>query len=85
MELDCGIRRGRIVGWLRDELALACEGGAWTFVHGGSTCRVSTEELGNRELGKVSLDRTALRVEGDQQAVDEFMRLFTLRFISAGG
>lgn len=85
MELDCGIARKRIVGWLNDELSLAREGRAWVFEADGKTCRITADELENRTLGVVSLERTLVVVEGDETTIDAFMRLFTLRFLSAGG
>ena len=84
-ELDCGIREGRIVSWLADELSLRRVDGTWTFTCPSGSCRVSTAPLPNRELGKVSLERTLVRIEGDPAAIEEFSYLFTLRFISAGG
>lgn len=85
MELDCGIARRRIVGWLNDELSLARDGRAWVYEADGKECRITAEELENRTLGTVSLERTLVVVEGDEATTDAFMRLFTLRFISAGG
>lgn len=85
MELDCGIQRKRIVSWLRDELALPREGQAWLFEADGKACRITTDELESRRLGTVDLDRTLVVVEGDDEAEEAFMRLFTLRFMSAGG
>ncbi|MBQ9042433.1 MAG: hypothetical protein IJ111_06420 [Eggerthellaceae bacterium] len=85
MELDCGIQRKRIVGWLRDELALSCEGQAWVFEADGKACHITADELESRRLGTVNLDRTLVTIEGDEAAAEAFMRLFTLRFMSAGG
>lgn len=58
---------------------------SYEFPAGESCCMVTLTPLENRSVGKVTLERTHLRVEGTQEAVDSFMRLFTLRFISAGG
>ena len=85
MRLDCGIQLARIKAWLDDELVLACADDVWTFVHDDSSCRITLTPLESRELGRVSIERTELTVEGSGKAQDEFMRLFTLRFISAGG
>lgn len=85
MELDCGISHERIVGWLNDERGLPSANGGWTFAYNGSTCRVFADDLGKQTINRVTLERTLLRIEGDPQAVEEFMRLFTLRFVSAGG
>ena len=85
MELDCGIAFKRIRSWLCDELSLPCQNGVWTYAHEGSSCRVFATDLGKQTVNRVTLERTLLRVEGDGPAADEFMRLFTLRFISAGG
>ena len=81
MELDCGIAKARIDAWLDEELGL--EGRAFHFE--GESCAVETAALESRPLGAIELERTSLRVEGGSQAVEEFMRLFTLRFMSAGG
>ena len=85
IDLDCGIAYSRIEAWLRDELALpaACDG--WTFAHEGATCCIRIEPLEPRSLGSVSLERCSLHAEGAPAAIDEFERLFTLRFMSAGG
>ena len=85
MELDCGIARKRITDWLNDELALAREGRTWLFAAGVGTCCITAEKLESRKLGAVDLERTSVRVEGDELAVEAFMHLFTLRFMSAGG
>ena len=85
VELDCGIAKARIDEWLDDELELPCEGGRRIFRFEGESCAVSTHELEGRSYGPYTLDRTGLEVTGQDNAVEEFMRLFTLRFISAGG
>ena len=85
MELDCGIAKARIDAWLDDELGLAREGERRSFRFRGEACAVATAALEGRSLGAIELERTSLKVEGDPQAVEEFMRLFTLRFMSAGG
>ena len=86
MELDCGIRKERIDTWLDDELRLerGC-GDAWVFRFEKAECQVETAALESRPLGTIELERTKVVVDGDDAAVDEFMRLFTLRFVSAGG
>lgn len=85
MELDCGIRRARIVAWLDDELALARVDGRWVFEDGERTCAIALAPLENRVLGRLDLERTLVTIDGDQKAVDVFYRLFFLQFISAGG
>lgn len=100
MQLDCGIRYARISAWLDDELGLVREdcqpeelpvsgaGGAdwhWVFVSNGASCRVSAFPLESRVYGGIAIERTQLSAQGDQPAIDAFERLFTLRFISAGG
>ena len=85
MELDCGIATKRIIEWLDDELALERAGADWEFPFEGGRCHVTVSPLPNRALGNVSLERTLVTIDGDQRALDEFYRLFTLRFISAGG
>ena len=86
MELDCGIPERRIIAWLDTELALARSSTCWTFVGAsGESCRITTRELERRSLGAVSIERTFVAIYGDPDAIDEFYRLFTLRFISAGG
>ena len=85
IDLDCGIAYKRIAHWLDDELALKREGGCWLFEFAGALCEVSLSPLEPRALGAVELERSHLVVEGASDAVDEFDRLFTLRFMSAGG
>ena len=85
MELDCGIAKARIDAWLDDELGLPCEDGRRVFHFEGESCAVMTTALESRPLGAIEIERTSLQVEGDPRAVEELMRLFTLRFVSAGG
>jgi len=86
MELDCGIPEKRIVAWLGEELGLPREHDGWVFKDPeGDLCRIVTKQLDNRTLGVVSIERTLVTVSGSTSAVDAFYRLFTLRFISAGG
>lgn len=85
MELDCGIAYQRIASWLDDELSLPYENGTWTFAFNGKACQVKAAPLPSRTLGKFGLERTQVAIGGDPTALDEFYRLFTLRFISAGG
>ena len=85
MELDCGIQYRRIAAWLDDELRLPREGEEWLFTSDGATCRISASPLESRSLGGIEIERTLLSTHGDQPALDVFERLFTLRFISAGG
>ena len=85
IDLDCGIAYGRIEAWLRDELALSEGRDGWAFEHAGTTCRIRIAPLEPRTFNNVSLERCSLHAEGAPVAMDEFERLFTLRFISAGG
>ena len=94
LDLDCGIAYARIAAWLDDELALSREDGSWVFheasqpsrpEHTGQTCRITLEALENRTFRRVSIERTRLVAEGDAGALESFEKLFTLRFISAGG
>ena len=84
--LDCGIAYMRIETWLASELGLACEtDGRWTFEADEATCAVALQPLPPRTVGAVSLERTQLIVSGTDAATEAFMKLFTLRFVSAGG
>ena len=91
IDLDCGISHARIVSWLRDELALPLEGDAWLYSFDGRTCRVLVEPLEPRllassaTLGALAIERAHLVAKGDPDALARFEKLFTLRFISAGG
>ena len=85
LDLDCGISYERISSWLDDELNLAREGQGWVFRTGSGTAIVRADSLESRSIGPVSLERTHLVARGDSDALDAFERLFTLRFISAGG
>ena len=85
LDLDCGISCARISLWLDDELALDSDRGSWTYAAHGQSCSIALEPLENRTLGHVSLERTHLTAQGGPDALAEFEKLFTLRFISAGG
>ena len=85
LELDCGIAYGRLAAWLDDELGLAGRDGAWLFMTDGLTCTIALDPLPPRHMGRFALERTRLVAEGPASAVDTFERLFTLRFMSAGG
>lgn len=85
IDLDCGIAHSRIETWLRDELALPTTGGGWLFEHESAMCHISIAPLEPRSLGTMALERCNLLASGDAAAVDAFGRLFTLRFMSAGG
>ena len=85
MELDCGIACKRIEAWLDNELSLPREGDAWMFSCDEGSCRVEAVAQESRTLGTIALERTLVRVEGNPPATEAFMRLFTLRFMSAGG
>ena len=84
---DCGIGYKRLASWLEDELALPKNGSAWVFFcnRDGTACRVRIDPLPERTVAGLKLPRTYLTAEGGESAVEEFHRLFTLRFISAGG
>ena len=85
LDLDCGIAYARIAAWLETELRVPYVEGAWLFTSDGCACRVQIEPLESRPLGSVKLERTRLRASGDPEALARFGRLFTLRFVSAGG
>lgn len=85
IDLDCGISYARIASWLDDELALPRDQERWLYVRGTESCLIALEPLENRTLGNISLERTHLTVDGDPAAIAAFEKLFTLRFISAGG
>ncbi len=85
MQLDCGIQHSRIDTWLESELALPRDGENWVFASGGASCLVSAVPLPSRAIGGIELERTLLTAQGDRAAIDAFQRLFTLRFVSAGG
>ena len=85
MDLDCGIAISRLEAWLCNELALPMDCSNWVFEYRGASCRIGIAPLEPRTLGTVSIERCNLIAEGDAVALDEFERLFTLRFMSAGG
>lgn len=85
IDLDCGITYARIAAWLDDELALPFDDEHWTYESEAQRCRISLEPLENRSFGTISLERSHLVASGDPDALSSFEKLFTLRFISAGG
>ena len=85
IDLDCGISYARIASWLDDELALPREQECWVYTLGDQTCTIALEPLEDRPLGAVHLERSHLTVHGGPDALASFEKLFTLRFISAGG
>ena len=85
IDLDCGISYARIASWLDDELALPREQECWVYTLGDQTCTIALEPLEDRPLGAVHLERSHLTVHGDPDALASLEKLFTLRFISAGG
>ena len=85
LDLDCGIAYTRIASWLDGELDLTQEDGHWVFDDNGKMCLISLEPLEKRAFPHVSIERTHLVAEGDAGALAAFEKLFTLRFISAGG
>ena len=85
LDLDCGITVTRIVAWLDDELALRHSPNGWVFATQDGTCLVKAEPLESRTIGPISLERTRLVAHGDSDTLAAFEKLFTLRFVSAGG
>ena len=85
IDFDCGIAMSRITAWLADELSLPVEDGAWVYSVGQRTCRIEVHPLQSRTLGAVRLERTHFIARGDAEAIAELRKLFTLRFVSAGG
>ena len=85
IDLDCGISYARIASWLDDELALPREQECWVYTLGDQTCTIALEPLEDRPLGAVRLERSHLTTHGERNALASFEKLFTLRFISAGG
>ena len=85
LDLDCGISHARIAAWLDDELRLPRDRRGWTFSVGYHACLVEVSPLESRALGPIALERARLTASGDAEALASFEKLFTLRFISAGG
>ena len=85
IDFDCGIAYARIEAWLHNELALPATPDGWEFEFAHVSCRIRIAPLEPRPLGSVCIERCSLHAEGDADALDEFERLFTLRFMSAGG
>ena len=85
IDLDCGIALHRITDWLDDELALPTSDDGWVFSEGHRICYVQAIPLEPRTIATVSIERTRLTAHGDAEALAVFEKLFTLRFISAGG
>ncbi|MBO4365451.1 MAG: hypothetical protein J5804_04065 [Eggerthellaceae bacterium] len=86
VKLDCGIAHARLEAWLVDELALSKDDASmWVFENGNASCIVALSHLEDRKLGSFSFERTQVLVDGESAAVAAFMKLFTLRFVSAGG
>lgn len=85
IDFDCGIKLERITSWLSDELALPASDGGWVFSQGPHTCLIQASPLEARTLATVSIERTHLTAHGDPEALTVLEKLFTLRFISAGG
>ena len=48
-------------------------------------CSVTLREAEGSLLGKWTMQRTIIRIEGEETAVKEVHRRFFLRFLSAGG
>ena len=85
LDLDCGISRARICEWLERELGLPRMHDRWLMRTDAGICAVALEDLEARRLGSFELERTRLVADGPSGAVAIFERLFTLRFMSAGG
>lgn len=85
-QLDCGIDYARLRAWLDGSLALKRgEDGLWRFEYESSVCEIGLEKLDDRPLGTISLPRTQLSIAGDNRSVAQFIKLFTLQFLSSGG
>ena len=85
IDLDCGIAAYRLRTWLDEELALPRCAAGWNYTEGASSCRVRLEPMERSSWGPVSIERTRLLAHGAPEALASFHRLFTLRFLSAGG
>ena len=85
IDLDCGIALHRITNWLDCELVLPTGDDGWIFSEGPHTCYIQANPLEPRTIATVSIERTSLTAHGDAEALAVFEKLFTLRFISAGG
>ena len=85
LDFDCGIAYSRLESWLRDELALEFDGKCWLFPTPHGACSVRITPLKSRTLGAIQLERSRLIATGDADTLAVFNKLFTLRFISAGG
>ena len=89
IEVDCGIACERIRTWLDDELSLerrpAGESDVWVFTAEGGRCVIEIAPLEPRTLGRVAIERTSVAITGDDSTIARFRKLFTLRFVSAGG
>ena len=89
LDFDCGIAYTRIASWLDDELRLPRHDGTWLYKpkppNDQGSCIIRLEPLESRALGAIALERTRLTARGNAEALASFERLFTLRFISAGG
>ena len=85
IDLDCGISYARIASWLDDEMALPHVQDCWVYTLEMKTCTSAREPFEDRPLGAVRLERSHLTALGDRDALASFEKLFTLRFISAGG
>lgn len=84
LDLECGVAYAYLHGWLAASGSEVAEG-RYVFRKGASVCRASLTKLEPRQVGVVTLPRTALHIEGDQPAVDALHREFIYRFLSAGG
>ncbi len=72
IQKDCGIEYERLAAWFDDADLL--------------DCTVELTQKPDRVLSRtVSLPITAMRIEGDQDAVQQLYRAFELAFMSAGG
>lgn len=69
---DCGIEYERLAAWFDDADLLECT--------------VELTQKPDRVLSRtVTLPVTTMRIEGDQDAVQQLYRAFELAFMSAGG
>lgn len=72
IQRDCGIEYARLAAWFENAELLGCA--------------VELSKKPDRVLSKtVTLPVTALKIEGEQDAVQRLYRAFELAFMSAGG
>ena len=72
IEFQTGIDPGRLEEW-------------FATAPMGSSCHVTLERLSPAIHGSVTLPRSWLRMEGDEEELQELHHRFVMRFVSAGG